>query len=186
MDTSDTPAIIDFETLDIIPTSKILSLAITFFDPTKISTVEELKENTAYWNIDISRQTKRTNHESVIRWWSEQHKDIWKMHRQKPLLPPEQMLIKLQEFITKNKITHLVGNSSTFDNSILNNLCNQYDIKYPIPFWGDLDLRTLAWLADIEKPEFPKELTKHIAQNDTIAEAIAFQTYYKSLKQNGN
>ena len=180
--TTDVLAIIDFETLDLIPTSKILSLAITFFDQTKISTVQKLKKSTKFWNIDISHQPDRTECASVIKWWEEQSDEAWEAHRIAPLLHPRQMLIKLQEFININKITHLVGNGLTFDNNILNNLCKEFKIDYPIPFWGDLDLRTLAWLANIDKPEFPKELTKHIAQNDTIAEAIAFQVYYKSLK----
>jgi len=184
MDQAANIAIIDWETGDTKSTSKLFSLGITWFKAADTNTVSELKQNTMHWNLQLSPQKNRTLSKSTLYWWSQQSETAQKAHREPPLVHPVQMIEELTTFIKKNKIAYLVGNGIEFDNVKLKNLCEAFNMPYPVQYWGDLDLRTLSWLSDIEKPAFPLELTAHIAQHDTIAEAQTFQTLYKNIKTN--
>lgn len=178
-------AIIDWETGDTKATAKLFSLGITWFYAADINTVEELKQNTAHWNLQLGPQKHRTLSKGTLVWWSQQSKEAKDAHRKPPLIHPVQMIEELITFIKKNKITYLVGNGIEFDNVKLKNLCEEHNMPYPVQYWGDLDLRTMAWMSDAQKPSFPSELTAHIAHHDTIAEAQTFQILYKDIK-NGN
>ena len=178
-------AIIDWETGDTKSSAKLFSLGITWFRAANTNTIEELKQNTAHWNLQLAPQKNRTTSKSTLAWWSQQSKKAQKAHREPPLVHPVQMIEELIAFVKENKIAYLIGNGIAFDNVMLSNICFEHNMPYPVKYWGDLDLRTMAWLSDIEKPPFPLELTAHIAHHDTIAEAQVFQALYKDIKNGG-
>lgn len=185
MDQAARVAIIDWETADTASTSKLFSLGITWFYAADTNTISELKQNTAHWNLQLGPQKDRTASPSTWQWWSQQCEAAKKAHREPPLLHPKQMIEELIEFVKVNKIAYLIGNGIEFDNVKLKSLCEEHNMPYPVQYWGDLDLRTLAWMSDADKPTFPAELTAHIAHHDTIAEAQVFQHLYKDIKNGG-
>jgi len=177
-----TLAIIDFETLSTHQNAQVLSLGITYFKAGVISTITELAKNTKSWNFDLSNQIHRHVKESTREWWTEQNPITWTHHRTEPLLQPREILHELKAFVAKNNIEYIVGNGIGFDNVLLKNLCEDYNVPYPVEYWGDLDLRTIRWLTTLETPEFPQQLTKHVAEHDCIAEAIMFQKMFLDIK----
>ena len=175
--------VIDFETQAVTANATVLSLAITAFKAGDTNTVLELSKKTVYWNFSLEDQVlHRDVDQSTLTWWSQQSEKAQAHHRAGELLPPVEVLKKLIQAVQHLKITYLVGNGIGFDNVLLANLCQQYKVRYPTAYWADLDLRTMRWMANCEVPQFPKELTAHIASHDTIAEAMVFQAYYKDIQ----
>lgn len=174
-------AIIDWETGATTDMAKLFSLGITWFRAADTNTIEELKQNTKHWNLQLGPQKNRVIAKQTLYWWSQQSKEAQNAHREPPLVHPVQMIEELLEFVKKNKIAYLVGNGIEFDNVKLKKLCEEYKMPYPVKYWGDLDLRTMSWLSNAEKPPFPTGLTPHVAHHDTIAEAQVFQALYKDI-----
>jgi len=178
-------AILDFETLSTRQNAVVLSMAVTVFNVHNENPIGILLQDTMFWNFNTIAQNNRDIEESTLEWWEEQSKEAKDHHRQEPLWHPKEALIDLTKYLKDRKTKYLIGNGIGFDNVLLKNLCQEYGVDYPVPYWGDLDLRTMRWLTDMKKPEFPKELTPHISSHDTVAEAIVFQQYYEDIK-NGN
>jgi len=175
-------AVIDFETLSTAQNAQVLSLAITWFYAYRVDSIYTLRKQTKSWNFATAPQYDRHVDASTEDWWQEQSKFAWDAHRTEPLLHPSIVLTQLSEYCQTNDITYLVGNGIGFDNVLLKNLCEEFDKGYPVAYWGDLDLRTMRWLSDHEKLDFPQDLTPHIAADDCIYEALMFQKIFQELK----
>lgn len=174
-------AVIDFETLSTAHNAQVLSLAITWFKAGMVNTIYQLQQQTVSWNFRLEGQEHRKTDEDTKQWWAEQSEEAQNAHRMLPLYHPETVLQLLQNYVDEHNIVYLIGNGIGFDNVLLKNLCEDYNVNYPVKYWGDLDLRTLRWLSTMERPEFPGDLVKHIASNDTIVEALEFQKYYSHI-----
>lgn len=176
-------AILDFETLGLHPNTVVLTAGLTWFDPDKEYTIDQLLNQSIEIPFDINSQKTRTIDGDTIKWWSLQNNDARAAAFNNGTtydLKDGALLIK--EFITQHNIEGLIGNGAGFDNVILKNICNQVGIDYPIHYGMDLDLRTMKWISGMDKPDFPKELTPHKASHDSVYEARCFITYRNRLK----
>lgn len=177
-------ATIDFETLDTMPTAVVLSVGLTAFDLDATNTWDELESNSIFWRFDATGQTKRTVSQSTQDWWYKQSEEAKKMAFDGVKWDVAQVLTDIGDWCERVGVTHLVGNGSDFDNVILANLCEMYDVPYPIPYYGNLDLRTMKYLAcDTSRgKDFPEGKLQHYALHDAIHEAQCAQKYYKVIK----
>jgi len=172
--------VIDFETCDTSPNAQVLTMGATLFNPTTISSVDELSRNTFY--AEFKEQKNRTLSIDTLAWWMQQTRKAQQtafegLHK----IQPAEILTNFNKWLQDKKATHLVGNGASFDNPILSSLYRQYDIKPTLPFWCDLDLRTMKWLEGGDKPKWPAGLIAHNAAHDAIYEAMQFQHIYKTL-----
>ena len=179
---NDRLAIIDFETLDTCSSTQILSIGATWFNPTEISGWTTLMEQT--FTKNVKEQTNRTFSRDTIKWWMQQDKEVQNIAFSNTYaVSTSTMLAEFHQWLLDNKISYLVGNGVGFDNAIYQSLCEDNNIKTILPFWADIDMRTMKWLYNI-KPEWPEHLTPHIAYHDSIYEARQFQEIYSKLKEN--
>ena len=174
--------IIDWETLSTLPTAKVIAVGLTAFDLTVESTIDELRATTESFNIDSGSQSDRHICPDTFEWWTKQS-DEAKAALLDNQLNIKEALSRIISFIENHKIQYLVGNGSTFDNAILADLCREHGIDYPVEYWQDMVLRTMKLLAGMNgKAKFPEGLTKHIAADDAIYEAMVAQTCWRRTR----
>ena len=163
----------------------MLSCALTAFDIKETNTWEELEANSVYVIFDKRGQSMRTRSEDTMSWWKQQTDLAWNLttipNDEDYTYPLHCGLLKINSWIKRNKIDSLVGNGINFDNAILSNICDQTKEPYPLPYWSDLDLRTMKAFAKCEKLNFPKDKLQHYALHDSIYEAMCAQAYYNSI-----
>lgn len=145
---------LDWETLDTIPSARVLSVGISEFDPLTGEIGEEFYarfDTTSQYNID------RTASADTIRWWGEQEKSV----REEAFSgkQPLSAFIRMFNGMCDGK-TKVWGNGATFDISILEDIYRQAEAELPYKFWNVRDVRTtLAMgrdLIDYKKPPAPK------------------------------
>lgn len=177
-------AIIDWETLSLEKNAKVLAVAMTVFDLQVESTIDELRANTFSLNITNEGQEDRDVNQETVDWWANQCDEAKADLEKPPKVSLEAAIHTVTAFIEKHDVKFLIGNGENFDNAILYNICKQLDMEYPVPFWADADLRTMKLMAGLQnsREQFPKGLTKHIASDDAIFEAMVAQTCYRKCR----
>lgn len=174
--------IIDFETCNTTPDTQVLTLGATVFNPTIISTISELQAHTFY--AEFKEQEKRTFSMSTIKFWMKQTREAqlaaFEGANKQSVFD---ILNNFNAWLINKKATHIVGNGAGFDNPILASLYKQYKVKPLLPFWSDLDLRTMRWLDTNAKLPWPNQLLQHHAADDAVYEAMWFQQIYNTLNK---
>ena len=171
---------IDLETLDLIPTSYILSIGAVAFD---INTGVTLSEFYAVIGFNDDTQENRTKSKKVIEWWAKQSPQaITEIHDKINCIDLQEGLIQLSGWIhgvTPGEVT-VWGNGATFDISILE---NAYNNSPPWSYYNIGDMRTILRHAKAKgytKPEFKgvKHSAHHDAKNQAkiIYEAWNYET----------
>lgn len=133
-------AMIDLETRDTIPSSKIVSIGVTLFDP-RYRMIGDASE-TLYMELDWKAQTNRTEGHGTPEWWDKQSEEVRKAL--KGTVSLEDALEELAFFLPKD--CKVWGNGATFDISILEDAYRQLDLEIPWKFWNILDMRTIKYL----------------------------------------
>ena len=164
---------VDLETLDVKPTSTILTLGAVRFDPYNEQPMKEL-----YLRVDIDSQDKLgcTVSDSTLKWWNEQDTNVM----EEAFNPLNRIPIKeaMNQFHALAwGCSHFWSHGSTFDIMILQNIYDKLERAYPWNFWEVRDTRTLFELAD---PEMPQEL-KHNALADAQRQAIGVRNVYRKI-----
>lgn len=176
----------DLETVGTRPTSAILSIGAVIFDPyTPVQSTTDLKEYSFYRTINLPScyAAGLTYDQATLDWWATQSEDA-----QKALTLDNRPLTEvLQEFLVwlsnhPFRITGYWANSPSFDRVILENALTAIAKRWPIPFWGENDVRTLKRVAwpNNNAPNF-REGTHHNALDDAIAQCRLVQCAHEKL-----
>lgn len=165
---------IDLETLDTRPTTKILSLGAVKFDP-------ETGEvgDTLYAKFDPGLQVTRTESKATLSWWGKQDAVV-RIEAFSGLNALDSFLQgSLRDFLFPKPIVW--GNGSTFDISILE---HAYSYNTPWRFWNVRDVRTIVELAHgvIGKEQFTLKGQAHNALDDAIHQARYVSAMYIAIR----
>jgi len=178
-------AVIDYETLGLRSDCVVLSVGLAAFDIEKYEPdILQFRPNSMYTNIQRAGQQHRSIDPSTEKWWEGQSEAARSMaFRDTPGMTLKETVIAINTFLLENEVTKLIGNGKEFDNLIYRSMCEDVGIEPVIPFWEDIDLRTMNWLSWKDKPLWPSHLIQHVADHDAIFEAFAAQVYYHHLKR---
>ena len=155
---------IDLETLDLKPSSKIVSIGAVIFDPRygKIG-------DTFYMELDHKAQTNRTSDPETVAWWKRQSPVVKKALKGTDLLADA--LEELDFFLPKD--VKVWGNGSIFDIAILEDAYRQNDMGIPWKFWNVLDMRTIKAVYEAGRGGWSRACggNKHNALDDAVHQA---------------
>ena len=167
---------LDFETLGLEPSCKVLSLGIAKFD---IRTGEIL--STKLFRFKAAGQEHRTKTPSTEAWWAKQSEEA-----KKEAFGGTQ---SLQEIIEFGKMTWeheqkamVWGNGANFDVAILDNI---FGYQAPWDFWNVRDMRTIVWAAEaigFNKDSVKREGVHHSAIDDAVHQAKVISNAYRYIK----
>lgn len=164
---------IDIETLDVLPTSTILTIGAQGFDPFS----DKFSEATYYKRLTLDSQESRTINEDTVAWWGQQGEAA-----QEEALgegPDRVDIVEALGELSKLAWKHdrIWANGTTFDMVILENAMKQYGVTMPWKYWQVMDARTVYKLGNA-----PKLGNSHNALEDCVNQIDLLQ---KTLKQLG-
>lgn len=173
---------IDFETLGQTPTTAVISLGATFFDPDSGK-----MGPTFYMAFEIDSQLKsgRTIDADTLKWWMNQSGAAKKVFNEKAKPPKEVLQTFSQWVLSQNSVSKIYpwGNGSSFDISIIEDLFRMYDVKCPWMFYNIFDLRTFKrFVANNEKVDKSTGVN-HNALDDAVNQANYVIKHYKFFKE---
>lgn len=176
--------VIDIETLDTEVTSLILSAAVVAFDPAGNDTPESFlaSENNFYTTFSLheSLMMDFSISRSTVEFWNKQSINaLAEAAAQKT--PLVESFKELSAFIQKFPKAKLWANSPSFDISILRSAFKKFNLRFPVEFWAERDIRTIKDICEV-KLDFPSTLTKHNPMHDAIYEALIVQQGYANIK----
>jgi len=163
---------IDIETLDVTPTSTILTIGAQGFDPfsTKFTKV------TYYKRLTIDSQNERTVNDDTVEWWGKQAADA----QEEALGDGDdrvEIKIALEELAKIAwKHSRIWANGTTFDMVILEDAMKQYGVTVPWKYWQVMDARTIYKIAKSSKLG-----NNHNALADCVNQIDLLQTALKKL-----
>lgn len=166
---------IDLETLDTLPTAKIVAIGAVAFDPI----LGKIDNSTFFETIDIKSQSGRSSSAHTLEWWKTQSPEAQDQLEGGTSL--EDALDELDFFLPKN--CKVWGNGSTFDILILEDAYRQFHIGTPWDFWNVRDCRTVKELFEASRGgngTTPKKVT-HVAVDDALNQAKDVCRAYKRL-----
>lgn len=187
---------LDFETLDIVPTAHILSASLVRFDPV---TGEEIKN--PYLNLNnrkfgIYKQPGATIRQGTLEWWlrtDREHFNDLAIAVQDPYLQNGftgrgllcDWLTDVNKFLTSfDSETHelIIWNTDNFDFNILKSAFNRYGFAdIPLRYWMNKDVRVCRTLCK-EFNLLDEELeTTHNAYEDCLRQIKYVSAVYKAL-----
>ena len=170
---------LDFETLDKAPTAQVIAVGVHTFNLDNPNDTHDF-----YLPIATFDQDERTVSKSTMDWWLQQSVSA-RAHsfdiRLTVTVGLEEAQLALRNFITASKAEYIMGNGNMFDCVLFRNICAQYDVPYPVPYWADLDLRTAQIVMKGEKLPWPDNLTPHHALDDAKYQAMCIQHWWEKL-----
>lgn len=160
---------IDLETLDVLPSSIVISIGAVFFDHLKTGKIGEK----FYGTLEIQDQLdkKRTISASTLKWWMNQPNEARLVFNEESYSPSHALHLFYQwvkQRCIDSKDLKVWGNGASFDPVIMEDLFRSYSVTIPWYFTGIRDLRTFKeYVANNAK--LPKPA--HHALKDAIAQA---------------
>lgn len=188
-------AMLDIETLSTESNAVVLSIGVALFNLTELSEPEDLPVYLVYLNLDDQLAAGRHISAGTVLFWMQQNDEAREKitkTRHKASASDEALKAVFQ-FMKRHRVGKVWGNGNTFDNTIIRSLAADFDVDYPVAFWADLDLRTLAYAHSRsigqEKPWRPKpvelglpdDFVKHHAVDDALYQALLAQRLYAEL-----
>lgn len=159
-----TNAMIDIETLGIGQQVPLFEIGACIFKPKEKIIVDSYQINVDLLDVIIS--TGFTTQQGTIDWWRVQEYDP----RTMPRYSLKDSLLALTNFLEKNEVTHVWGNSPSFDCVILEAHYEAIGLKKPWSYSKELDFRTVKWLykdyVGLDLGEIPS--VKHNAREDAV------------------
>jgi len=175
---------IDLETLSTEKNAVIIAIGAVVFDPYGNDSFDKIEKDRMFYarlEFDSQINMHRDISESTIRWWLSQSPEAQaEFAPGKTLAFPETAIVSLNNFIKQHRCGYAWGNGATFDNVILQSLYQDYGIKWPVPYWGDMDLRTIKRFSEVDSLEWPDGV-KHNALDDAKQQVILAQHYVRNL-----
>ena len=172
-----THAMIDLETLDVLPTATVLTIGGVKFNPNEIS--EPTQPFYYRFNVDEQLDKGRTTSESTLEWWGKQAEDV----REEALgdgnrTPVLEVLQALNKWCVGVDTIWCQG--PAFDIVILEDMFRSYDHHVPWPFWKINDSRTLFGIMPTD-PRKAINFAAHNALEDCKVQALCVQQTIKQL-----
>jgi|TARA_R110000823_G_C15903493_1_gene497149 hypothetical protein len=172
-----THAMIDLETLDVLPTATVLTIGGVKFNPNEIS--EPTQPFYYRFNVDEQLDKGRTTSESTLEWWGKQAEDV----REEALgdgnrTPVLEVLQALNKWCVGVDTIWCQG--PAFDIVILEDMFRSYDHHVPWPFWKIKDSRTLFGIMPTD-PRKAINFAAHNALEDCKVQALCVQQTIKQL-----
>ena len=172
-----THAMIDLETLDVLPTAVVLTIGGCKFDPNNI------KDTTQHFyyrfNVDEQLAQGRTTSKDTLDWWAKQEQTVVDEalgdHDRTPVLT---VLKKLNKWCVGVDTIWCQG--PAFDIVILEDMFRQNDHHLPWPFWKIKDSRTLFGIMPTD-PRKEIKFQAHNALEDCKVQALCVQQTVKKL-----
>lgn len=127
--------VIDLETLDRIPSSKIVSIGAVICDPR----YGRISKDIFYVELDHKNQIHRTTCPDTVKWWKKQSPQV--RAALKGTTRMKSALEDLAFWVPDD--CKVWGNGATFDISMLEDAYRQHDLEIPWKFWNIRDLRTI-------------------------------------------
>jgi len=163
---------IDIETLDVRPTSTILTIGAQGFDPFS----SKFTEATYYKRLSIDSQEDRTVDDGTVEWWGKQAADAQEeaLGDGDDRVDIKTALEELSKLAWKHK--RIWANGTTFDMVILEDAMAQYGINVPWKYWQVMDARTIYKIT-----KAPKLDNNHNALADCVNQIDLLQASLKQL-----
>ena len=168
-------AMIDLETMGVVPGCAIVSIGVVIFDPR----INVVTNKTFYRELDWQNQDRFIDPDTMTKFWDKQPEDI--REALYGLDDLEEILVELGEFLPKD--CKVWGNGATFDISILENAYLQHNMETPWKFWNVRDCRTIKDMYESARGGFDKKVGKgaHNALHDAIFQAQYVCEMWKAL-----
>lgn len=158
---------LDIETLGTGSNAVVVSISAIIFD-IKTGDIGECFEV----GIDTNEQVIKGGiiDQETIDWWDKQSGEAKSELSRLLKEPVYDALTSFNDFIKRNftapsKIK-LWGNGATFDNVIVRNLFKRQGIDFKIPYYADMDVRTLVYLAKVNTKSYDFTGVKHRGIDD--------------------
>ena len=174
-------ATIDLETLDVRPTSVVLTLGGVKFDPTN----ESEPNSEMYFKISVDDQHnyERTVNDSTIEWWTKQADHIREeAFDQSEAITVEEACARIAKWSVG--VDTFWGQGYGFDFTMIEDLFRNIERPVPWQFWQVLDSRTLFKMIS-KDPRKSMQTDLHNALADAYFQAKAIQLAYKELDKHG-
>lgn len=167
---------IDLETLDLIPSAKIVSIGAVIFDPRYGKIGDRF-----YRELDYKAQKDRTHSKDTVSWWKGQPTAIRKQLQGKT--PLESALIDLNSFLPSD--VKVWGCGPTFDISILEDAYRSLDSEIPWKFWNVRDVRTIRDIYENNRGGWGKNAAKanHNALDDAHRQAEEVNKLWRKIME---
>ena len=181
-------AMLDLETLGKKPGCIILSIGVVKFDPFKDNSLTEIMDGQIFYAMPDRHEQQEAGLEldiSTVDWWIKQG-DKAKEAFGKDQMPVAQVLDDLDAFL--RGVKRVWCNGPSFDTPIIRELYNAFKREFQMPYYNDLDMRTMKMLAggwNAKVPEVDK-LVAHDALQDAIKQAVLIQRYMRMARTNLN
>ena len=159
---------LDLETLGTDSNAVIISISAIVFDLKTGKTGAAIEIG-----VDVLEQMLNGGivDNDTISWWANQNKETKGSLYRLGSISVKRALSMLNKFITEHaacdfNTCKLWGNGSVFDNVILRNLYKRTDIQFVLPYWCDMDVRTLVCLTNTNTRDFKFVGIKHNGIDD--------------------
>jgi len=189
--------IIDFETLDVVPSTVVINLALLKFDPDRFLRepylYQELLNNCCYIKFNVEEQVKkyhRTLNKDTLKWWNDQNTII-----KAQVLPSNKdvSIDTLNRFLMDNidftSYKNLFSRGTDFDPLILKSVLESCGRKLPV-HWGSIrDTRSFIEgmsfgfpiKNDFIPPGLESVFMKHDPRHDVAIDVMRMQTVARTI-----
>ncbi len=167
-------AMIDMETLDVRPSTSVLTVGGVKFNPLDSSEPND----EFYYKLDLE-QPNRTVNDSTIEWWGQQDPKIMEdAFSEEGRVDQDVFLDSLPKWMVGVDV--LWGHGYGFDITIIEDMLRQRGKNIPWQFWQVRDSRTLFSMAKTD-PRKAMQSDLHNALADAYFQAKGVQMVYKEL-----
>ena len=179
---------LDLECLSVRPHAVILVIGAIKFERNG-SWSEQVDEkgltkfDTFYKRITINSCLSKGLHidKETQKWWDNQTNDIKYESLENPdRITLDEALIEFKNWFGTNSKTHIWGNGSGFDCSILGEAYKRCGMDIPWKFWMERDLRTIMDIGKVNNFSLP-QYNKHHALYDAYRQIIGLQLAIKNI-----
>ena len=182
---------IDFETLGTNDCPPVFQLSAKAFDITTGKIIASFNEV-----ADVTTTTSEVSQDTLM-WWFKTDFNLFTNlisegmksgNSEKDLI--EKFVIWFNDLNTDYKNKFLWGNGVNFDNRIMQKKCEQYNIKYPVFYRNDMDMRTIMEIVAMKmgysdqvayRAAVEFKGTKHNADDDVTNQIKDLVRAYKDL-----
>ena len=167
-------AMIDLETLDLVPSARIVSIGIVMFDP-RFNAVGDKY----YVELDHKAQINRTKDPKTVKWWKQQPPAVQKALKGTELL--QDALEDIMFFLPEDVMVW--GNGSIFDIAIMEHAYREHELEIPWKFWNVMDMRTIKYFYESQRGGWDKKCggDKHNALDDAYHQAQSVSAMWRKL-----
>lgn len=181
---------VDLETLSTSTDAVVLSIGAVRF---RMETQDDITsimdpDRSFYARLDTDEQEERGRDvdPETMKWWGSQNEEARAVFKETPQ-DSEQVLKNFFQFCKGCK--RIWGNGNMFDNAIIRDMADDYGLEYPVPYYRDLDVRTLTYLWNLvtnwgSKGKRPTIILgeEHNALDDARRQVLQCQIMFSEIK----